>query len=92
MHTSGEHAVSHQFHQQATSSPVRVGFCTASKLVAHVSKEHKCPEQPAGRKCPEQPAGRKCPGSVMVPFRFLDHSLTAFGRRVCGERCHHTRN
>ncbi|MDZ8825890.1 hypothetical protein SNB82_01980, partial [Escherichia coli] len=68
---------------QATSSPVRVGFCTASKLVAHVSKEHKCPEQPAGR---------KCPGSVMVPFRFLDHSLTAFGRRVCGERCHHTRN
>ncbi|WP_447533520.1 hypothetical protein OSR39_20290 [Escherichia coli] len=82
MHTSGEHAVSHQFHQQATSSPVRVGFCTASKLVAHVSKEHKCPEQPAGR---------KCPGSVMVPFRFLDHSLTAFGRWVCGERCHHKR-
>ncbi|WP_248788960.1 hypothetical protein [Escherichia coli] len=67
MHTSGEHAVSHQFHQQATSSPVRVGFCTASKLVAHVSKEHKCPEQPAGR---------KCTGPVMVPFRFLDRSLT----------------
>ncbi|EED0594984.1 TPA: hypothetical protein JTK81_004840 [Escherichia coli] len=74
MHSTGEHAVSHQFHQQATSSPVRVGFCTASKLVDHVSKEHKCP------------------GPVMVPFRFLDHSLTTFGRWVCGERCHHKRN
>ncbi|WP_415358432.1 hypothetical protein [Escherichia coli] len=83
MYTTGEHAVSHQFHQQATSSPVRVGFCTASKLVAHLSKEHKCPKQAAER---------KCPGPVMVPFRFLDHSLTTFGRWVCGERCHHTRN
>ena len=75
MHTSGEHAVSHQFHQQATSSPVRVGFCTAIKLVARVSREHKCPGQTAGRKCPY---------SAPVPFRFLDHSLT--GVRSLGLR------
>uniref|UniRef100_UPI0019347F53 hypothetical protein n=1 Tax=Escherichia coli TaxID=562 RepID=UPI0019347F53 len=55
--------------------PVRVGFCTASKLVVHVSKEHKCPKQAAER---------KCPGPVMVPFRFLDHSLT--GVRSLGLR------
>ncbi|MGD2381094.1 hypothetical protein ACP8WH_25090, partial [Escherichia coli] len=44
---------------QATSSPASViSSCTASKLVAHVSKEHKCPKQAAER---------KCPGPVMVP-------------------------
>ena len=60
---------------QATSSPASVSSCTAIKLVARVSREHKCPGQTAGRKCPY---------SAPVPFRFLDHSLT--GVRSLGLR------